>query len=89
MEYEWDPEKAESNLVKHGVRFSDAVAVFSDEYALTVDDPDSDETRYVTIGLDSLLRIVVVIYTWRDHTIRLISARKASRNERKKYQKGL
>ena len=89
MEYEWDPEKAQSNFVKHGIRFADAVGVFTDEYAVTVEDPDDEEQRYMTLGLDLLFRIVVVVYTWRNHTIRVISARKATRNERKEYLKGL
>jgi uncharacterized DUF497 family protein len=89
MEYEWDPEKAQSNVVKHGIRFADAVGVFTDEYAVMVEDPDDEEHRYIALGLDSLFRIVVVVYTWRNHTIRLISARKATRRERKQYLKGL
>jgi uncharacterized DUF497 family protein len=89
MEYEWDPEKAQSNVVKHGIRFADAVGVFTDEYAVMVEDPDDEEHRYIALGLDSLFRIVVVVYTWRNHTIRLISARKATRKERKQYLKGL
>ena len=89
MDYEWDPEKAESNFQKHGVRFAHCVGVFSDPYAITVRDPDSDEEQYVTIGIDALFHITVVVYTWRDHKIRIISARKTTRNEKKKYLKGI
>lgn len=53
MRYEWDPTKAEANQRKHGIQFADAVAVFSDEMALTSDDPYPDEERYVTIGIDA------------------------------------
>lgn len=89
MEYEWDPEKAKANAEKHGVRFADAVAVFFDENALTLDDPHPDEERYVTIGMDALARLVVVAYTWRDQAvIRLISARPATRNEQRQYARG-
>lgn len=74
MDYEWDPAKAEANLAKHGVRFADAVFVFSDDAALTIDDHHLDEERYVTIGMDALARVLVVVWTWRDEaTIRLIS----------------
>jgi len=85
MRYEWDPAKAEANQKKHGVRFADAVAVLSDERALTLDDPHPDEERYVTIGMDAFARLLVVIYTWRGEVIRLISARQATRAERAQY----
>jgi len=89
VDYEWDPQKSKSNLRRHGVRFADAVGVFQDPYAITMLDDDSDEDRYVAIGIDALLQIVVVSYTWRDHTIRIISARKATRAERRRYLKGI
>jgi uncharacterized protein len=88
MRYEWDPAKAEANQQKHGVRFADAVAVFSDERALTLDDPHPDEERYVTLGMDAFARLLVVVYTWRGDVIRLISARKATRQERTHYAQG-
>ncbi|MBA3314653.1 MAG: BrnT family toxin [Planctomycetaceae bacterium] len=50
MDYEWDPRKSEGNATKHGIRFADAVAVFDDERALTIEDPFKDERRFVTIG---------------------------------------
>ena len=52
MEFEWDPAKAASNLRKHGVDFADAVAVFDDELAITIRDPDSEEERFVTTGAE-------------------------------------
>jgi uncharacterized protein len=89
MRYEWDPVKAESNAEKHGIRFADAVAVFADDEALTMDDPHSSEERYVTIGIDAFARVLVVIYTWRGReTIRLISARRATRREEQLYARG-
>jgi uncharacterized DUF497 family protein len=87
MEYEWDPDKAATNLQKHGVSFADAVAVFSDVFALTVADDFADEERFVTLGTDAFGRILVISYTWRgEHTIRMISARKATRPERTQYE---
>lgn len=59
MRYEWDMSKAESNVRKHGVRFADAVAVFADESALTMHDPEINEERYVTVGMDGLARVIV------------------------------
>ncbi|RME43315.1 MAG: BrnT family toxin [Caldilineae bacterium] len=88
MEYQWDSNKARANLRKHQIDFADAVAVFSDDFALTIEDDHPDEERFVTIGMDSLGRILVVVYTWRGESIRLISARKATKNERKQYETG-
>jgi uncharacterized DUF497 family protein len=85
MNYEWDPNKAKSNYKKHGVRFADAVGVFEDENAITIQDEYEREDRYITIGMDFLRRILVVVYTFRDIVIRIISARKATARERKVY----
>ena len=85
--YEWDPEKARSNLAKHGVRFVDAVAALEDDLGLTLRDPDSDaEERFVTLGLDAFDRLLVVVYTWRGEHLRILSARKASPAERRQYE---
>jgi len=86
MDYQWDPNKAKSNLKKHGVRFADAVSVFEDENAITLEDEHESENRFITIGRDILLRILVVVYTFRGHIIRIISARKATVRERKIYE---
>jgi uncharacterized DUF497 family protein len=88
MRYEWDPNKAEANQKKHGIRFADAVGVFTDERALTLDDPHLDEERFVTIGMDGSGELLVVVFTWRGEVIRLISARKATRAERNQYAEG-
>jgi uncharacterized DUF497 family protein len=86
MDYQWDPKKAQSNHKKHGVAFADAVTVFPDEFALTIEDDYPHEQRFVTIGRDAFDRILVVVYTWRDDSIRIISARNATPQERKKYE---
>jgi uncharacterized DUF497 family protein len=86
MDYQWDPNKAKSNLKKHGVRFADAVSVFEDENAITIEDEHESENRFITIGRDILLRILVVVYTFRGHIIRIISARKTTARERKIYE---
>lgn len=86
VSYQWDPAKAQANRAKHGVRFADAVGVFEDPRAVTLDDPHPDEERYVTIGLDFLGRVLVVCWTWRDGGVRLISARRATRREVRAYE---
>lgn len=83
---EWDPDKASTNLEKHGIDFTDAVTVLSDERALTLLDAHPTEERYVTLGTDALERILVVAYTWRGDDVRIISARKANRSERRQYE---
>jgi uncharacterized DUF497 family protein len=90
MEFEWDPKKARLNLRKHGVSFGDAVSVLEDQRALTMTEqaPDGEE-RWITLGLDSLGRILVVIYTWREDRVRMISARSATTRERRQYEEGL
>ena len=87
--YEWDPKKAASNLRKHKIDFADAVTTFEDEFAVTIDDDEPEEKRFVTIGMDALARVLVIVYTWRGHNIRLISARKAGAEERRQYEEGL
>ena len=85
MGVEWDRDKAASNLKKHRIDFADAVTVFDDLNSITIDDPDHDELRFITIGLDAYGRILVVVYTWRGENIRIISARKATKHEQKYY----
>jgi uncharacterized protein len=88
VQYEWDPAKALSNLKKHGVSFADAVAVFEDEFALTREDADAhEEQRFVTLGMDATGDLLVVVYAYRgSKSIRLISAWRADRNQRKLYE---
>jgi len=86
----WDPVKAKLNRLKHRVFFSEVEPVFYDPVAISVEDKNAEgEARYITIGLDSLLRVVVVVYTYRDNVIRLISARRATKAEQKIYEKGI
>ena len=87
MNYQWDPAKSKSNVKKHGVEFADALGVFEDPDAITIEDTDSEEEqRFLSIGLDVLGRIIVVAYTYRDDDVRLISARKATKKEVKIYE---
>jgi uncharacterized DUF497 family protein len=90
MNITWDPNKAEVNFKKHGIRFSDAEVALYDTFAMTLEEHIvANEQRYVTIGADAVGRIVAVVYSYRSDTIRLISARKATRNERKQYEEGI
>ena len=90
VESEWDEGKATANFRKHGVDFADAALVLEDDLALTLRDPDAhDEERWVTMGHDPNQRVLVVVYTWREERIRLISARKATGAERRRYETGL
>jgi len=79
MEAEWDPAKARANLRKHRVRLADAVTALEDTRAISIRDEGEDEERWITIGMDSVGRILVVVYTWREERTRLISARPATR----------
>ena len=90
MILEWDPEKARSNLEKHGVDFHEAGTVFDDPLSTTVPDPahSVDERRYITIGLSLSGRILVVAHTDRDEAVRLITARPATPTERRFYEQG-
>jgi uncharacterized protein len=88
MIYEWDGDKAKANLIKHYIRFAEAVIALEDERALTIRDIHSEEEeRWVTLGMDAFGRVLVVIYTWRADNIRLISARLATPRERRQYEK--
>jgi uncharacterized DUF497 family protein len=87
MDFEWDPAKARSNLTKHGISFSDVETAFYDQYAISMSDPGvSTEERFILVGTDALGTIVVVVYTYRGNSIRIISARKATKSERKSYE---
>jgi len=84
----WDPNKAEINFKKHGIRFSDAEMVLYDPFAMTLEEHVvANEQRFVTVGSDAVGRIISVVYLYRTDTIRLISARKATPTERKQYEK--
>ena len=88
MEFEWNPEKEQANVEKHGVDFAEAATVFGDPLELTIADPDHSvgEFRYLSMGRSSLNRILVVSYTERQERIRIVSARVASPKERRQYE---
>jgi hypothetical protein len=90
MRFEWDTKKAGANLRKHGVSFDEAATVLQDDLSLTGEDPDHSlqEERYVTFGVSSLGRLLVVAHTDRGDRIRIISARLATRPERTLYDEG-
>ncbi len=88
MEFEWDADKAASNLSKHGVSFAEAMTVFGDAVEVMIHDPvHSDaELRFVSIGLSEAGRLLVVAYTERDQRVRIISARETTPRERRQYE---
>ena len=90
MRFEWDPEKAAENLAKHGVAFEEAATVFRDTLSATGSDPDHsfDEERFITFGVSTAGRLLVVAHTDREDTIRIISARPVTPRERKIYEEG-
>ena len=93
MVFDWDNNKNQGNLIKHGISFEEAIAIFADPSILTFEDTrfNYGETRFVSIGQITLATqekkvIIVVIHTQRNQSIRLISARKANERERKRYE---
>ncbi len=86
--FRWDPEKAHSNLRKHGVTFEEAASVFRDILSVTISDPlhSTEESRFVTIGRSDRDRTLVVVHSDFGETIRIISGRLATRRERKEYE---
>lgn len=88
--FEWDVEKADGNLRKHGISFDEAKSVFLDPLSITRSDPEHStiEDRSVTIGASNAGRIIVVVHTERDERIRIISARAANPKERRDYEDG-
>ena len=88
MEFEWDPQKAAANLAKHSVSFEDAATVFGDPFGRIVADPrhSSLEERRVLLGISAEGRLLAVMYVERGEAIRIISARRATRHERRDYE---
>ena len=88
LTFEWDPQKAETNIEKHGVSFEEASTAFRDPFSLTIDDPlhSTGEVRMVQIGISHKNRLLVVVHTERGDNIRIISARKATKKERNNYE---
>jgi uncharacterized DUF497 family protein len=88
--FEWDRRKASLNRRKHGVSFDDATTVFSDPLSATIPDPlhsGPGEERFVTMGLSARGNLLVVVHLNSGETIRIFSARRATRSERRKYEK--
>jgi uncharacterized DUF497 family protein len=90
LEFEWDKAKATRNIKKHGVSFEQAMTVFADPLSLTIHDPEhsDNQDRYIILGESNRRRLLVVVFTDRDARIRIITASRASRQERKTYEKG-
>lgn len=90
VQFEWDPEKAQSNLAKHGVSFEEASSVFGDPLATTVRDTlhSGDEERFLTTGFSSQQRVLIVWHAERDNGIRIIGAREVTARELKTYESG-
>ena len=90
IKFEWDSRKARQNLRKHGIDFDEATTVFADILSVTIPDPDhsEDDERWVTMGLSNRHRLLVVVHTEEEETIRIISVRAADRLERRKYEEG-
>ena len=90
MEFEWDPRKSDINLKKHGVSFHEASTVFGDPLALTFNDPDHSvsEHRFLTFGHSRANQLLAVVHAERRGKTRIISARRATRQERKIYEDG-
>jgi uncharacterized DUF497 family protein len=89
LRFEWDPRKDAENRRKHRVSFEEAESVFSDEHALLIDDPEhsTTEDRFVLLGLSIRFRVLLVVHSYReqDEVIRIISARRATKQERSRY----
>lgn len=90
MEFEWDKNKALTNLSKHGVSFDEAKTVFQDPFYIVFDDPDHsfEENRCVAIGQSAQGRLLFISYTERRNRVRLISTRKVTRSEKELYEEG-
>jgi uncharacterized DUF497 family protein len=90
LEFTWHTEKAEANLAKHGVSFEEAATAFGDPLSLTIPDPEhsQDEPRFIIVGESFQGRLLVVVHTELGDSIRIVSARSATRRERRHYEQG-
>jgi len=88
VNFEWDPGKASQNRRKHRVSFQEAATIFGDPLAVTYPDPDHSisEQRFITVGMSSPGRVLIVAHSDRDENVRIISARKTTQRERKQYE---
>ncbi|MCI0418490.1 MAG: BrnT family toxin [Acidobacteria bacterium] len=91
LNFEWDEAKARANFKSHRVTFDEATTVFRDPFSLTILDAghSADEKRYVDLGVSDKKRVLVVVYTERGSAIRIISCRKATSTERRRYEEGI
>ena len=93
MRFEWDQKKNKANIKKHGISFEEAQTVFFDPLAKVADDPDhsSQKDRFIAVGHSSLHRVLLVVHCFREEgsTIRIVSARKLTKTERKQYEENL
>jgi uncharacterized DUF497 family protein len=89
--FEWDPAKAEANRRKHGVTFEEAITAFSDPFSILLPDPDHsvNEERYLVLGMSNNGRLLVISAAERTPHTRVISARRATNNERRQYEEGI
>lgn len=91
MDFTWDKNKAETNIKKHKISFDEAITVFDDTEALYIYDPDhsDEEERFILLGMSSKLNILVVCHCYKEHDeiVRIISARKATKNEQNEYKR--
>ncbi|MCX5636354.1 MAG: BrnT family toxin [Planctomycetota bacterium] len=90
LRFEWDSKKAQANKRKHEITFEEASTIFGDPLSITIPDPAHSigEDRFITIGTSVNDELIVVVHTERDDTIRIISARRATKNERRQYEQG-
>jgi len=88
IDFEWDPNKAAQNLRKHNVTFEEAATVFRDDLSITIPDPDHsmEEERFITVGLSSQNRLLMIAHVERGDCIRIISARELTPRERRQYE---
>lgn len=90
LQFEWDEPKASSNITKHGVSFEEAKTVFDDDFARLIPDPDhsEQEERFILLGMSYTLKILTVVHCYRDKEgiIRIISARRSTKNEERQYK---
>ena len=91
LSFEWDEKKAKTNATKHGVGFEEAATVFADPLSLTISDPAHSqvEERFIILGKSHTGKLLVVCHTERGDNLRIISARRANRRERKNYEEGI
>ena len=91
MRFEWDSSKAQLNFSKHGISFEEALTIFGDPLSITSPDPDhsEEEAPWISIGVSTNFKTIVVVHTDRAETLRIISARLAKKRERECYERGI